>query len=41
MIQFAEMKNFMKYTYCEKLIWYATNKTMTEFSGERHHNCNI
>lgn len=31
----------MKYTYCEKLIWYAMNKTMTEFLSKRHPNCNI
>ena len=30
-----------KYTYCEKLIWYAMNKTMTEFLSKRHPNWNI
>lgn len=29
-----------KYTYCEKLIWYAMNKTMTEFLSKRHPNWN-
>lgn len=31
----------MKYTYCEKLIWYAMNKTIIKILGNKHPNWNI
>ena len=31
----------MKYTYCEKLIWFAMNKTIVDFFSKKHPNWNI
>ena len=34
-------RKFMKYTYCEKIIWYAMNKVIIEFFSKKHPNWNI
>ena len=31
----------MKYTYCEKLIWYVMHKTIIEFFNEKHPKWNL
>lgn len=31
----------MKYTFCEKMIWYAMNKTIIDFFNTKHPNWNI